>query len=357
MMSGESEKVCNGGTSKIVNDSCKDGASKSNYNLNDMLNNMSIDDNTVSVCANCGKEGDDVNNTCNKCKMVKYCNAACKKKHRHKHKKECEEFVRCAAEKHEEELRLAAEKQDEELFKQPPPEEDCPICFLLLPTLPTGRRYQTCCGKFICSGCVHAPLYDDRGNEVDNQKCAFCRVPGPDSDEEMIKRTLKRVEVNDPIAIFNRGNHHRDGSYGTKQDHNKALELFNWAGELGYADAYGGIGNAYDCGYGVGVDKKKAKHYYELAAMAGSVISRHNLGVKELDASNFDRALKHYMIAVASGDSESLPAIKKLYSSGHATKEDYATALQLFQTHLGEIKSAQRDEAAAAYEDQRYRYY
>ena len=46
----------------------------------------------VSVCANCGKEGTDVNNTCNKCNMVKYCNASCKKKHRHKHRNDCEEI-------------------------------------------------------------------------------------------------------------------------------------------------------------------------------------------------------------------------------------------------------------------------
>ena len=43
----------------------------------------------VDVCANCGKEGSDLN-ICNKCQMVKYCNAACKKKHRTKHKKKCE---------------------------------------------------------------------------------------------------------------------------------------------------------------------------------------------------------------------------------------------------------------------------
>ena len=29
-------------------------------------------------------------------------------------------------------------EHDEELFKQPPPEEDCPICFLRIPTLKTG---------------------------------------------------------------------------------------------------------------------------------------------------------------------------------------------------------------------------
>ena len=133
-------------------DSCKDGASKSNEDgvcdVNNKLHNMSLNtDVVVSVCANCGKEGNDVNNTCNKCKMVKYCNAACKKKHRHKHKKECEEHLRLAA-KH------AAKLHDEKLFKQPPlAHEDCPICFLQLPILDTGRRYQSCCGKTICGGC------------------------------------------------------------------------------------------------------------------------------------------------------------------------------------------------------------
>ena len=71
-------------------------------------------------------------NTCNKCKQVRYCNAVCKKVHKKKHKKECEEHVRLAAQKHNEELRIAAELHDIELFKQPPPAEDCPICFIRL---------------------------------------------------------------------------------------------------------------------------------------------------------------------------------------------------------------------------------
>jgi len=47
----------------------------------------------IATCAYCGKEGSDVNNECNKCHTVKYCNAACKKKHRKKHKKVCERIV------------------------------------------------------------------------------------------------------------------------------------------------------------------------------------------------------------------------------------------------------------------------
>ena len=60
------------------------------------------------------------------------------------------------------------------------------------------------------------------------------------------------------------------------------------------------------------------------------------------------------MIAVRSGYAVSLEYIKELYSEGDATKEDYMKALKLYQEYLGEIKSPQRDEAAAAREDYHY---
>ena len=94
---------------------------------------------------------------------------------------------------------------DEELFKQPQPAEDCPICFLLLPL--TGWIYMPCCGKVICGGCCHAPVYDDQGNEVDNEKCPFCRIPTPASEEEAVEREKKRVEAGDAQAMYNQGLH------------------------------------------------------------------------------------------------------------------------------------------------------
>ena len=118
--------------------------------------------------------------------------------------------------------------------------------------------------------------------------------------------------------------------------------------------AYCSIGYAYDHGNSVERDPVKAMYYYELAAKGGSVRTRHNLGIEEENEGNMDRALIHYMIAVEGGLSESLNAIKDLYSDGNATKEDYTKALQLYQEYLGEIKSKQRDEAAAADEDFRY---
>ena len=102
-------------------------------------------------------------------------------------------------------------------------------------------------------------------------------------------------------------------------------------------------------------DTKKAIRYYELAAMRGNVIARHNRGYNESRAGNMERAIKHHMIAVRGGISESLKSIKLLYKNGNATKDDYTTVLQLYQEYLGEIKSKQRDDAAAA--DNRYRYH
>ena len=311
--------------------------------VNDRLQNMNStadqEDRDISICANCGKKGDDNSmNMCNKCEQVKYCNAACKKKHRHKHKKDCE--------------RLIAQLHDEKLFKQPPPEEDCPICFIRLPTLIcTGSRYFTCCGKTVCSGCVYAPVYDDQGNIVDDKKCPFCRAPSPETVEGSIDRLKKRVELNDPKALLNHGIYYEKGLDGYPKDQDKAFELYHRAGELGYARAYSSIGYAYSYGIGVRVDNEKAVYYYELSAMGGSAEARCNLGLLEFKTGNMERAMKHLMIAVKSGQSTALKQIKKMYSNGHATKEDYTKALRSYQAYLGEIKSRQRDVAAAAHDD------
>jgi len=210
-----------------------------------------------------------------------------------------------------------------------------------------------CCGKELCTGCVHA--FQSRVTKRKDDKCPFCRAPTPESDEEIIKRLEKRMELNDAEAIYNMGCHYCNGHYGLPRDHAKALELWHRASELGSADAYCNVATAYRIGRGLEVDEKKAEHYAELAAIQGESKARYNLGVVELQADNYNRALKHFMIAARNGYSNSLEGIKVMYLGGDATKDDYAKALRSYQLYLHEIKSDQRDEAAAFSDE--YKYY
>ena len=141
-------------------------------------------DDIMAICAACGKEGiKESMNICNKCKMVHYCNLACKKKHKSKHKKKCE--------KH------AAKLHDEALLQEPPPREECPICFLPLPLDPGDSKFQSCCGKVICHGCLYAMTMEAvrKGKmKEEDDLCPFCREPPYSSDEVLIKRLKKLME-------------------------------------------------------------------------------------------------------------------------------------------------------------------
>ena len=302
----------------------------------------------MSLCANCGK-GEEVGmslKVCTACKLVKYCSRECQIAHRSQHKRECK--------------KRAKELHDEKLFKQPPPLDDCPICMIRLPILGNGRVYMACCGKMICRGCTHA--FQSRAAKavskaVQRKKdvCPFCRTPAPVTIEEGNMRDLQRVELNDATAMYNLGLYHRNGDYGFPQNHVKALELWHRAGELGNAQSYYAIGNVYKFGEGgVEVDEKKAIYYWGLAAIGGDPYARNNLGVIEANLNNMDRALKHCMITVRIGVSNSLENIKLMFKNGDATRDDYSKALRSYQAHLDEIKSVQRDEAAAFKDEWKY---
>ena len=89
--------------------------------------------------------------------------------------------------------------------------------------------------------------------------------------------------------------------------------------------------------------------------MGGDTDARHNLGVYEYNKGNMDRVIKHHMLAAGGGDNDSLKKIQEMFMNGEITKDDYTKALQAYQAYLSEIRSPQRDEAAAFDED--YKYY
>ena len=131
------------------------------------------------------------------------------------------------------------------------------------------------------------------------------------------------------------------------QDMTKVNELLLRAGELGCAEAYCNLGYSYENGRGVETDKKKAKHFYELAAMNGSVRARHNLGILEGTAGNVHRAFKHYILAAKAGFKKSLDVVKKGYINDMVTKDEYANTMRAYQQRVDEMKSGVRDKARA----------
>ncbi|KAL7531961.1 hypothetical protein ACHAXR_004333, partial [Thalassiosira sp. AJA248-18] len=240
----------------------------------------------LSTCAACGKGGDNLK-ACAACKMVKYCKVTCQKAHRPKHIKQCK--------------KRAAEIFDEALFKTPPPKDECPICCLPLPLKEEEKKYQPCCGKMICLGCVYSDIIAGRSIEW---ICPFCRAPLESSHEEEIDRLQKRIEAGDATAMHTLGCRYSDGD-GVTQDYNKALELWHQAANLSCTKSHGNIGTAYYSGEGVEKDIKKARSHWDRAAMGGDVLARHILGVFEGKAGNMNRAMKHFMISAAYGYDDS----------------------------------------------------
>jgi len=298
-------------------------------NITEDFNIVALND--MSTCANCGKEGNsDDMNICNKCKMVKYCNAACKKKHRSKHKKACE--------------RRVAEMHDEKLFKDHPPSEECPICMLPMPIDAGKTTFQACCGKTICSGCIYALEESEGGVGL----CPFCRTPASSSPEEHINRTKKLMDKGNAEAFNQLAGLYAQGRMGMPQDRGKANELNLKAGELGCDNGYFNLGNSYRDGKGVTADTEKANYYFELAAMNGSISARNNLGCLEHRAGNYERAYKHFIIAARAGDMASLNNVKKGFMKGVVTKDEYEMTLRAYHERQKEMKSDERDKADAS---------
>ena len=61
--------------------------------------------------------------------------------------------------------------------------------------------FMTCCGKYICIGCIYKSVKNDKKNGLPEHevKCAFCRQPPPKSEIKALKKLMKK---NNPIAFI-----------------------------------------------------------------------------------------------------------------------------------------------------------
>ena len=295
--------------------------------------NIEEADNTSARCASCGvTENDDIKlKNCTACYLVRYCGVKCQRDHRPQHKKDCK--------------KRAAELRDEILFKQPESSSfgDCPICCLPLPLDTQKFCLMSCCSKRVCDGCNVA----NQKREVEmrlQRSCPFCRTPVAKTEEEGIERLIKRVEVNDPVALRTLGARRR-----LEGDYKRAFECWTKAAELGDVESHHNLAVMYQHGHGVSMDEKKEVHHFEKAAIGGYPDARFNLGVIEEDYGRYERAVKHFIIAAYLGCDKSLEALKDMYQKGKVSKEDFSAALRAYQVAVGATKSPQREEAEEYY--------
>ena len=307
---------------------------------------------STHCCADCGSvAGEGLTlKACKACMLVKYCNAECQRKHWSTHKKECKQ--------------RAAELRDEALFKDPPPKEECPICFLPMPTnliacmsLPEAtllsvpiydfaienmelasnhiEDYYHCCGKFICRGCIYS-----LANSSSDEKCPFCNSDrAGKTEEEHVTEILKRVEAKDAGAIMVLADWYQFGIGGLQQDHAKAMGLWTRAAELGFTKAHFRIGETYR----LGGDMKKAKLHHEAAAMAGHEMSRYNIGTMEAQSGNMDRAMKHWTIAASAGNFGGMHEMLCSFEEGVVSRESIDSILAAYNNSCAEMRSKARD--------------
>lgn len=270
------------------------------------------EDDVVRCCASCGiAEVDNIRllQDCTACNLVRFCSIECQREHSLQHKHDC-----CSTKR----VLTTAESRDEILFKQPERthDGDCPICLIPLSIDLNKSTMMACCSKVICIGCDYAIQIREVEDRLDSI-CPFCREHIPTSQEEADRNRMKRIEVNDPVAIRQMG-----ARYCSEGDYKSAFQYYTKAAELGDVGAHYELSLMYRDGKVVEKDKEKELYLLEQAAIRGHPFARHNLGCAEWKNDRHDRAMKHFIIAAKLGHDNSLGALKLGFQRGLVSKED-----------------------------------
>ena len=324
---------------------------------------------TTKFCSACDKKSDTAMK-CRACKCVWYCDKECQNKHWKEHRKECK-LIKKELDKRGGKLDLGEERYcekkcqkrhrkehrkeckrggkldlGEELDVGPPgklpPQEECPICMCIMPIRAKLQSYASCCGKMICCGCdfQHMMKSRDRG-----ETCAFCRTAVPKSDEELLARLHKRVELRDPDALVHMAMHYGEGGLELPVDQAKSIDLLRQSSDLGFPGAQHALGCYYNNGeMGLEQNEEEALKYWKKAAEGGHLISLHNLGCEEDGRGDDVAAMRHWRLSASEGFRDSMTNLIICFEDGFLHHADLAESLQTFYRARAEMKSEGRDQ-------------
>jgi len=162
------------------------------------------------------------------------------------------------------------------------------------------EEYLTCCGSAFVFVFVKG-VYTPYGSLVTIESVHIVILTSDrvgKTDEEMVEEIL-RVEANDAVAMGMLGSyyyHYHGGELGLQQDHNKAIELWTRAADLGCSKAHISLSDEYE--YSDLGDMRKAKFHLEAAAMAGHEGARNDIG--HLDLNFYSSIIRIELLSIGS---------------------------------------------------------
>ena len=294
----------------------------------------------TKLCSACRKKSDSLKK-CTSCKCVWYCDKDCQNRHWREHKRECKP-IKKILDNRGGKLDLGTEKDVGPLEKLPP-QEECPICMLVLPIHPQLHSYFNCCGKSVCCGCalqhqIKNEEWAEREKTPLSHTCPFCRKPVSKSNDENLARLGKRVQLKDPNALIEMAAAYGYGHYGVPVDEAKCVALYRESADLGFSIAQCALASYhYEGGMGLEPNKEEELKYLEKAAEGGHVLARNNLGCEAASNGDYVAAMRHWRLSASGGNRLSIRALIERFEFGFLRHGDLADTLQAFYLTRAEL--------------------
>jgi TPR repeat protein len=197
----------------------------------------------------------------------------------------------------------------------------CPIC-LEEWDVNASNVVRVCCCRMVCRSCEE---------KIEKGACPLCRLPQAENDAEILARLRRHVENDVPEAITALGSAYREGWFGLVKSDKKAAKIYRRAVELGDVEAMRHLGEFYETGSGVKLDKKKAERLLRAAADLGDAVAQTNLGVVLHSANKFEEAFRYVALAANQGETTGEACLGMCYRDGEGTEVDLGKARYWFE--------------------------
>ena len=209
----------------------------------------------------------------------------------------------------------------------------CPVC-LEDWDVNAVPKLRLCCCRKICGSCE---------DKIGGGPCALCRSPVV-KESECVSRLKRHIEDGVPEAMNELGEVYCDGKQAKKlglvKSAKRARALWEKATELGEVEAMYNMGRFYDEGpigvnpVGVKLNKKKAMHFYRMAADLGHAVSQNWLGIKLITV-DWEEAFRYFQLSAEQGYTNGELNLGECYWEGDGVDFDAEEAKHWFMRAAG----------------------